>query len=371
MPDLKISALPAATTPLAGTEEAPIVQGGTTDRVTVANLTAGRAVGGLSFTSTGGTVTASAPIFNGTQTWNNAGVTFTGALINVTDTASAAGSRLFSLQVGGADRFHVTKAGAGHFAFSVRAQSNSAVISLGASDDTILAWDAANTLAQRNGVNAQAFNIYNTYTSGSVYERATMGWAGNFYKIFTNSASGTARGLRFGTDNTDRWEIGATTGHFVPVADNAYNIGGPSNRPAIVYGVNFIGSGDLTLAGAGGVYFLTRSGITSPSDGAVRIANNAGSQSFTITAGAANLATFNGAVTGTGNLTAGSGGNVIAGGSVYTANNTVAALPSAVGQTGARRFVTNALAPVFGSAVVGGGAVNVPVYSDGTNWIVG
>lgn len=52
MADKKISALPAATTPLAGTEVLPIVQGGTTDQVSVANLTAGRAVGALSVTTT-------------------------------------------------------------------------------------------------------------------------------------------------------------------------------------------------------------------------------------------------------------------------------------------------------------------------------
>jgi hypothetical protein len=38
MPSLKISALPAATTPLAGTEIVPVVQGGTTDRATVADF---------------------------------------------------------------------------------------------------------------------------------------------------------------------------------------------------------------------------------------------------------------------------------------------------------------------------------------------
>jgi hypothetical protein len=50
MADKKISALPAATTPLAGTEVLPIVQGGTTDQVSVADLTAGRAVNALSIT---------------------------------------------------------------------------------------------------------------------------------------------------------------------------------------------------------------------------------------------------------------------------------------------------------------------------------
>lgn len=44
MADKKISALPAATTPLAGTEVLPVVQGGATDQVSVANLTVGRDV---------------------------------------------------------------------------------------------------------------------------------------------------------------------------------------------------------------------------------------------------------------------------------------------------------------------------------------
>lgn len=52
MADLKISQLTGATTPLAGTEVLPIVQSGSTVKVSVANLTAGRAVGmaGGSFT---------------------------------------------------------------------------------------------------------------------------------------------------------------------------------------------------------------------------------------------------------------------------------------------------------------------------------
>jgi hypothetical protein len=53
-------------------------------------------------------------------------------------------------------------------------------------------------------------------------------------------------------------------------------------------------------------------------------------------------------------------------------NYTVATLPSAVTSgKGARSFVTDALGPVFGATVVTGGAVAVPVYSDGTNWKVG
>lgn len=56
MADLKISQLPAATTPLAGTEVLPIVQSGSTVQVSINNLTAGKAVSATSLTAT--TVTA-------------------------------------------------------------------------------------------------------------------------------------------------------------------------------------------------------------------------------------------------------------------------------------------------------------------------
>jgi hypothetical protein len=52
MADLKISQLPAATTPLAGTEVLPIVQSGTTKQVAVNDLTAGKAVSASTVTAT-------------------------------------------------------------------------------------------------------------------------------------------------------------------------------------------------------------------------------------------------------------------------------------------------------------------------------
>lgn len=51
MADLKISQLPAATTPLAGTEVLPIVQSGATRQVSIDNLTAGKAVSATSVTA--------------------------------------------------------------------------------------------------------------------------------------------------------------------------------------------------------------------------------------------------------------------------------------------------------------------------------
>jgi hypothetical protein len=52
MADLKISQLPAATTPLAGSEVLPIVQSGTTKQVSIDNLTAGKAVSATTVTAT-------------------------------------------------------------------------------------------------------------------------------------------------------------------------------------------------------------------------------------------------------------------------------------------------------------------------------
>jgi hypothetical protein len=63
MADKKISALTASTTPLAGTEVLPIVQGGATVKVSVANLTAGRAVGASSFTASGDVATTGDQFF--------------------------------------------------------------------------------------------------------------------------------------------------------------------------------------------------------------------------------------------------------------------------------------------------------------------
>jgi len=62
-------------------------------------------------TITGATVTTSKPIFDLSQTWNGSGVTMTGWKINITDTASAAGSLLFDGRVGGNSRVRFSKAG--------------------------------------------------------------------------------------------------------------------------------------------------------------------------------------------------------------------------------------------------------------------
>lgn len=114
MADTKISALPSATTPLGGTEILPIVQSGTTDNVSVANLTAGRDVAMRNLTMSQfatytsitqsraqGTSASPTPVANG-QTlaqWNANGYTTsggyrTGAYIAAAVSAGVSGDEL-------------------------------------------------------------------------------------------------------------------------------------------------------------------------------------------------------------------------------------------------------------------------------------
>ena len=173
----------------------------------------------LPITGNGATVTASTPLIDGTQTWNNAAVTFTALKINVTSTASAAASLLMDLQAGSASKFSVDKSGnVGLYASSAVRLGSSTVnwqltlattgiiqssanyygfydgtnLAAGGSVDTRLYRDAANTLALRNTTAAQAFNIYNTYTSGTSYERYSVDWitTANLVIVGPNKGSG-------------------------------------------------------------------------------------------------------------------------------------------------------------------------------------
>lgn len=208
----------------------------------------------LQVTNALGTITTSKP-FTITQTWNDAGVTFNGLLVNVTDTASAAASLLADLQVGGSSKFKVSKAGVATAAVAVNVPAGSAatpsvqigssstgwyssatdsiidlsisgtqamrasangffyatsagrfVVSSGGSftfssgvaggdgEDVKLYRDAAGTIAQRDGTNAQTHNHYDTYTSATDYHRLAIKTARATLSGVTG-ASVTATGL--------------------------------------------------------------------------------------------------------------------------------------------------------------------------------
>lgn len=88
MADSKISNLPAATTPLAGTETLPIVQSGVTKKVSVANLTAGRAVSVASLSSSGA-IAGTTGAFSAAVTVTNANVRVSNAYYHSAQNAAA------------------------------------------------------------------------------------------------------------------------------------------------------------------------------------------------------------------------------------------------------------------------------------------
>ena len=135
--------------------------------------------------------------------WNDASTVFTGLKLNVTDTASAAGSNLLDLQVGGTSKFRVTAANtndvyladstwrfyttsglgvltstfvdisAGNLNLKL-VGAFSANTSVSINNDTFLRRDDANIFAQRNDTNAQTYRLYNTYTDASNFERTSI-----------------------------------------------------------------------------------------------------------------------------------------------------------------------------------------------------
>lgn len=114
MADTKISALPLAIVPLAGTEQVPIVQSDETRRVTVDNLLAVLAARPLALTPptlTGSQATSALEI---TQTWNTTGSP-SALRITLTDTASDLNSYFVRFSVGSNHRFLVNKGGRIYF----------------------------------------------------------------------------------------------------------------------------------------------------------------------------------------------------------------------------------------------------------------
>lgn len=200
---------------------------------------------------TGAAATSSLSI---TQTWDTTG-TPTAFDVNVTDTASNATSALAKFRVGGADRITLFKSGAiglnnltslGAASISginwslfyngpapsgyALAISTTGRLSVGvggriewgsyAGSPTVelaLERDAANTLALRNGVNAQAFHVYNTYTDASNYERGFIRYSSNVLQIGHEFAgTGATRNVALRYGGQDRLILNGNGIEFAP-----------------------------------------------------------------------------------------------------------------------------------------------------------
>lgn len=110
MADKKISQLTAASTPLDGTEVLPIVKSGSTVKVAVSDLTAGRAISALSATLSGGTANGVAYLNASKAVTTGSGFTFDGTNLGlgVASTTPINGTATFQFQSAGGATSYIT-----------------------------------------------------------------------------------------------------------------------------------------------------------------------------------------------------------------------------------------------------------------------
>jgi hypothetical protein len=169
---------PAGAAP-ALTDQALGLTGGTVDNLfTLSQLFAAAcgaaptAVGALNIAT--GTITASTPVLNLTQTWNAGGVTFTGLKLNVINTASAVGSKMLDVQVGGTSVFTVGRGGP-----TANSIADSRVVigpGPGYSQGNVLTiLDPGGSIGWSFGsTNNNGFTVFNTGNGGSTI--SSQGW---------------------------------------------------------------------------------------------------------------------------------------------------------------------------------------------------
>lgn len=146
--------------------------------------------------------------------------------------------------------------------------------------DVSLSRDAANTLAQRNGTNAQMFSPYGSYTNTSNYYRVDVGsdTSGGFIGTSTIGTGVGKETLRFYTGGVSRWKIDPS-GHLLAWADNTYDIGASGSEPRSVRAKTSFGGASATGT------LVTNDAQTVANDAVISIsdgANNYGLVTITI-----------------------------------------------------------------------------------------
>ncbi len=225
--------------------------------------------------------------------------------------------------------------------------------------------DAANTLALRNGTNAQNFRLYETFTDASNYSRMFFSYntPGSQFEIGSVAAgTGTTRPLGFVVGLSTRWTIN-TSGHFLAGADNTYDIGASgATRPRNLYlGSALTLAGNIIAASGSDIIFTGRAQISATASGVIRLIDSAGTSFDRLQLGGT-AATFPAAKRF---------GNALA---IRQADDTVGAFAAltacASGGEGALAVVTDSSTATWGATVTGGGANRVLAYCNGTNWTV-
>jgi hypothetical protein len=206
MADKKISQLTAATTPLAGTEVLPIVQSGSTVKVSAADVTAGRAVSALSLTLTGsplaatsgGTGQSSAFTANGIPYASSTSALATGSTLTFNGTTFSAGASSFIVDTANTRILLGLSGALQGDTLEVASKGNAGTISLfGRASD-----NGSSIAFRNNGATTQKAAIYASDTgmqlATGTTNRVSLGTSGDVTVNTGNLIVGTAaKGIDF------------------------------------------------------------------------------------------------------------------------------------------------------------------------------
>jgi hypothetical protein len=418
MADVKISGLPASTTPLGGTEVLPIVQGGVTSQVSVANLTASRAVAVLSLTSTNDST------FNGATVGKGGGAVATNTAIGLS--ALAANTVASNLTATGYQALlknttNVATLGAVTGGTGYTNGTYTGVVMTLSSGSTAVTYPTATIVVAGGAVTTVTITSagvgFKDTTTVLTAPAASIGGTGSGFTVpvatLQSGTNNSAFGYQALVNNTTGFANTAvgylslqanTTGiHNYAFGYGALqaNTTGSGNVSVgyLTLGVNTTGTNNTAIGGSNPSSFTSALGANLTGNYNVAVGGSALSLVTASTNTGLGFQAGNNITTGSNNVCIGYAAQASAAGVsneitlgnasvtsfripaltitagakwINVGSSTVALLPAAAtAGLGARAFVTNALTPAFGSAVVGGGAVAVPVYSDGTSWLVG
>lgn len=198
-----------------------------------------------------------------------------------------AGANTVGVSLGATERFRFT--GSAAVGFTIHQSHPLSWGSAGvATPDAFLWREAAETIAQRHGGNAQSFRIYNTYTDAANYERAALEFSSNTLILRSQAAgTGTVRDLRlsttgvanviFNANNVDEWTL-VSGGNLRPPSarDNLNDFGSSSARVRTGFFTN------LDSGAASALVLKTNNGATQ-----FAVSHTAGSVNFLQVTGAA------------------------------------------------------------------------------------
>ena len=224
MADVKISALPAASTPLTGAEVLPIVQSSVTTKVAVSNLTAGLA--GTASININGTVGATTPAAGAFTTVSASGATTLSSTLGVTGVASFAngavgtpgvtftsdpdsgiyriGANNLGVAVNGAKVLDIATTGLG-VTGNVTATN---LVALGAANLKLFVNAAASAPEYAKGIKVGAFT-YNLATASGNLSTTGVGFKPSAIIFFNPGSGGTdgSWGLAEGTSNYCTFQV--------------------------------------------------------------------------------------------------------------------------------------------------------------------